>query len=85
MAGEKDEYFTINAGFLFNSTLNATFGYERELTYGNAIELTGEVGNKWQRDPACGKNCKFIFYICTSKSVAKISSCVPFFLNIFHM
>ena len=43
MAGEKDEYFTLNAGFLFNNTLNATFGYERELTYGNAVELFGEV------------------------------------------
>ena len=62
MAGEKDEYFTVNAGFLFNSTLNATFGYERELTYGNAIELTGEVGNKWQRDPVCGKVCKDVFW-----------------------
>ena len=55
MAGEKDEYFTLNAGFLFNNTLNATFGYERELTYGNAVELFGELGNKWQRDPVCGK------------------------------
>ena len=47
MAGEKDEYFTLNTGFLFNNTLNATFGYERELNYGNALELFGEVGNKW--------------------------------------
>lgn len=43
MAGEKDEYFTFNAGFLFNSTLNATLGYEHELTYGNAVELTAEI------------------------------------------
>ena len=62
MAGEKDEYFTLNAGFLFNNTLNATFGYERELTYGNAVELFGEVGNKWQRDPVCGKVCNDIFW-----------------------
>lgn len=62
IAGEKDEYFTFNAGFLFNSTLNATFGYERELTYGSAIELTGEVGNKWQRDPVCGKVCSDVFW-----------------------
>ncbi len=62
MAGEKDEYFTLNAGFLFSNTLNATFGYERELTYGNAIELTGEVGNRWQRDPVCGKVCNEVFW-----------------------
>ena len=61
-AGEKDEYFTLNAGFLFNNTLNATFGYERELTYSNAVELTGEVGNKWHRDPVCGKVCKDVFW-----------------------
>ena len=48
MAGEKDEYFTLNAGFLFNSTLNATLGYEHELTYGNAVELTAEIGNQWR-------------------------------------
>ena len=62
MAGEKDEYFTFNAGFLFNSTLNATLGYEHELTYGNAVELTAEIGNQWQRDPVCGKICKDVFW-----------------------
>ena len=62
MAGEKDEYFTLNAGFLFNNTLNATFGYERELNYGNAVELFGEVGNQWQRDPVCGKVCNESFW-----------------------
>lgn len=61
-AGEKDEYFTLNSGFLFNSTLNATFGYERELTYGNAFEVTGEVGNRWHRDHICGKVCKESFW-----------------------
>ena len=25
MAGEKDEYFTLNAGFLFNNTLNGSY------------------------------------------------------------
>ena len=62
MAGEKDKYFTFNAGFLFNSTLNATLGYEHELTYGNAVELTAEIGNRWQRDPVCGKICKDVFW-----------------------
>ena len=72
MAGEKDEYFTLNAGFLFNNTLNATFGYERELTYGNAVELFGEVGNKWQRDPVCGAER----YVMTSSGKATIGMAV---------
>ena len=71
IAGEKDEYFTFNAGFLFNSTINATFGYERELTYGSAIELTGEVGNKWQRDPVCGK-CAVM---CSGKDIIGMVDC----------
>ena len=51
MAGEGDQYFNISAGFLFNRTLNATIGYEREMDYGNAVELYAELGNQWQRDP----------------------------------
>ena len=38
----------VNAGFLFPSTLNATIGYERPLSYGNAVELYGEAGTHWQ-------------------------------------
>ena len=38
----------VNAGFMFPSTLNATVGYEHPLSYGNAVELYGEVGNHWQ-------------------------------------
>lgn len=39
---------TVNAGFLFPSTLNATVGYEHSFTYGNAVELFGEIGNHWK-------------------------------------
>lgn len=46
-AGEGDEYVTVNGGFLFCSTLNATFGYERELSYSNAVEVFGEIGDRW--------------------------------------
>lgn len=46
-AGEGDEYVNVNGGFLFNSTLNATFGYERELSYSDALELFGEIGDRW--------------------------------------
>lgn len=42
---------TVNAGFLFPSTLNATLGYEHSFTYGNAIEVFGEVGNHWRTTP----------------------------------
>lgn len=38
----------VNAGFLFSKTLNATIGYEHPLSYGNAVELYGELGNHWQ-------------------------------------
>lgn len=40
---------TLNAGFMFPSTLNATIGYEHPLSYGNAVEVYGEVGNHWQK------------------------------------
>ena len=35
----QDSKLTVNAGFLFPSTLNATVGYERSFTYGNAVEI----------------------------------------------
>ena len=40
---------TANAGFLFPSTLNATLGYEHPLSYGNAVEVFGEVGTHMQK------------------------------------
>ena len=49
-AGNGDEYFSVNGGFLFNSTLNATVGYERELSYSDAVELFGEIGGRWHDD-----------------------------------
>lgn len=48
VAAQSDK-LTINAGFLFPSTLNATVGYEHPLAYGHAVELYGEVGNHWQK------------------------------------
>ena len=42
---------TVNAGFLFPSTLNATLGYEHSFSYGNAVEVFGEVGNHWRTTP----------------------------------
>lgn len=45
----QDSKLTVNAGFLFPSTLNATVGYERPLSYGHAVELFGEVGNHWRK------------------------------------
>lgn len=61
-AGEGDNHLTLNAGFLFNSTLNASFGLEHQLKYDNAVEIYGEVGNRWQRDPVCGKICRDVFW-----------------------
>ena len=45
-ASAQDSKLTINAGFLFPSTLNATIGYEYPLSYGNAVEVFGELGNQ---------------------------------------
>ena len=61
-AGNGDEYLTLNGGFLFNSTLNASLGYERELSYTDALELFGEAGNRWEKDPVCGKVCRESFF-----------------------
>ena len=39
---------TVNAGFLFPSTLNATVGYEHSFGFGSAVELFGEIGDHWK-------------------------------------
>ena len=48
-ASAQDGKLTLNAGFLFPSTLNATLGYEYPLSYGNAVEVFGEAGTHWHR------------------------------------
>jgi len=52
---------TVNAGFLFPSTLNATVGYEHPLSYGHAVELYGEVGDHWQQ-PTCHRFWKGYYW-----------------------
>ncbi len=47
-ATAQENKIAVNAGFLFPSTLNATVGYERSFTYGNAVEVYGEIGNHWK-------------------------------------
>lgn len=54
-AGGGDDFLTLNAGFLFNSTLNASVGLEHELAYSDAVELFGEIGGRWRRDASDGK------------------------------
>jgi len=61
-AGDGETRIGINAGILYNKTLNGTITYEKELSYQNAIELYGDVGNQWQRDPICGKVCTKSFW-----------------------
>ena len=48
-ASAQDVKLSVNAGFLFPSTFNATVGYEHPLAYGNAVEVFGEVGNHWRK------------------------------------
>lgn len=57
----QDKKLTLNAGFLFPSTLNATIGYEHPLSYGNAVELYGEAGNHWQQ-PASSRFWKGYYW-----------------------
>lgn len=51
-SADGDNRFTVSAGFQFPSTLNAQIGFEHDLSYGNAIEVFGEMGNHWQH-PVC--------------------------------
>ncbi len=51
-AGEGDDYITVNAGYLYNNTLNATAGFEHEFSYGHAVEGLVDIGNHWQH-PTC--------------------------------
>lgn len=61
-AGDGDNRFTLSAGFLVPNTLNAQIGYEREIKYGNALELYFEAGNRYRKDPVCGKFCSDVFW-----------------------
>lgn len=47
-AQESHGKLTVNAGFLFLSTLNATVDYEHSFGYGSAVELFGEIGYHWK-------------------------------------
>ena len=60
-AFERDGKLTINAGFLFPSTLNATIGYEHPLSYGNAVEVFAEMGDHWQT-PVCHRFWKGYYW-----------------------
>ena len=60
-ASAQDGKLTINAGFLFPSMLNATIGYEHPLSYGNAVEVFGELGNHWQT-PVCHRFWKGYYW-----------------------
>ena len=61
-AGEGDNRFSLQAGFLVRNTLNAQVGFEHELRYGNAWELSFEAGNRYRKDPVCGKYCTDTFW-----------------------
>lgn len=61
-AGNGDEFIHISAGYLYNNTLNASLGWEYEFNYDNAIEIFGEAGDRWEKDPECGKVCSKSFW-----------------------
>ena len=62
LAGDNDSYVNAYGGFLFPSTIHAAFGYEKETRYGNAYELSAQLGNRWEVDPVCGKVCSDSFW-----------------------
>ena len=45
LSASAENRFTVNAGFLFPATLDATVGYEYNFSYGRAFEVFGELGN----------------------------------------
>lgn len=47
VAGNENDYFSINGGFLFPQTANFQFAYERASGYDDSVELFGEIGNKF--------------------------------------
>ena len=61
-AGDGDEFFHVSAGYLYNNTLNASIGWEHEFNYDNALEIFGEAGDRWEKDPECGKVCNKSFW-----------------------
>lgn len=61
-AGDGDEFFHVSAGYLYNKTLNASIGWEHEFNYDNALEIFGEAGDRWEKDPECGKVCNKSFW-----------------------
>ena len=61
-AGDGDTHVGFTAGLLYHNTLNSTLSYEKELAYGNAYELLIDCGNKWEKDPVCGKVCDKSFW-----------------------
>ena len=50
---------TVNAGFLFPSTLNGTVGYEYSFGYGSAVELFGEIGDHWKSGEGLFGECYY--------------------------
>lgn len=61
-AGEGDDRFSLQAGFLIPNTLNVQLGFEHELKYGNAYEIFFEAGDRYRKDPLCGKYCSDVFW-----------------------
>lgn len=47
-----NEHISVNAGFLFPSTIDLTIGYEWMNQNGHALEVFGELGDHW-RHPVC--------------------------------
>jgi len=60
--GHGDTYWNIEAGFLWQNTINASMSWEKELSYKDAVAIFGEAGDRFTRDPVCGKYCKDVFW-----------------------
>lgn len=64
-AGDGDTYVSLDAGLMYEKTLNSTLTFEKELKYNDAWAIFFEVGDKWQihdGEDGCGKACKEVFW-----------------------
>jgi len=61
-AGERDNYVSINAGVMYPRLLNINAAYQKELSYGNAVEAYLDYQTQWNECPDCGTVCTHSFW-----------------------
>jgi hypothetical protein len=62
LAMDGDSYYGVSVGALYKNSLAADIVYEKDLSYHDAYEISLFAGNKWDKDPVCGKVCNSYFW-----------------------